>query len=149
MSTKIFQKIQEKENKRQKLLSSLLENKEMVRGSFCQIFVKCGRATCWCTKGKGHPHKRMSLREGGKNFSRAVPKEDHVWVEEMTNNFREYREKRRQLGKLENEIRKLLDQLEEKCVKKTKKGKSYLENLESNSEAEDKNSSGPPKKQKS
>jgi hypothetical protein len=148
MSTRILHKIEEKEIKRQELLSQIIESTEMVRGSFCQIFVKCGRKTCWCSKGKGHPHRRMSLRENGKNFSRAVPMEDHAWIEEKTNNFRDYRKKRRQLAKLEKEIKKLLDQHEEKCVEKTKKGKSYLEILDASSEAKYKKSSGPSKKPK-
>jgi hypothetical protein len=148
MSTKIFQKIKEKEKKRQELLSELIESQTMVRGSFCQIFVRCGREACWCNKEKGHPHKRMSMRENGRNFSRAVPIEDHAWIEEMTNNYRAYRKKRRHLIKLEQEIKELLDQYEEKCVKQTKKGKNYLEVNEAVSEAKSKKGSGIAKKQK-
>ena len=148
MSRKIFDKIQQKEKKRQELLSQLFENEEMVRGSFCQIFVRCGRAACKCSTGIGHPHRRMSLRENGKNYSRAVPREDHEWIEEKTLNYRNYRLKRRQLMKLENEIKKLIDQNEEDCVRKTKKGKSYLVISDTDSEPSSKKSSGTPKSAK-
>jgi uncharacterized protein DUF6788 len=149
MSRKIFEKIQQKEKERQELLSRLFENEEMVRGSFCQIFVKCGRAACKCSTGIGHPHKRMSLRENGKNFSRAVPREDHDWIEEKTMNYRNYRLKRRLLTKLESEIKKLIDQHEESCLKKTKKRKPYLEVFEANPEPNCKKGSGKAKNGKS
>jgi hypothetical protein len=126
MSTKILEKIKKKEEKRQALLSQLLKEKKMVRGSFCQIFVKCGKSPCWCINEKGHPHKRMSWHYKGKSYSRAVPKEDHQWIEEMTNNFREHRKMRKEIAKLENEIQKNLDQLEEYEIRKSIKGKKYL-----------------------
>jgi len=127
MSTQILKKIQDKDKKRQELLSQLVLERKMVKGSFCQIFVKCGSKKCWCYSVKGHPHKRMSLHENGKNYTRAVPVEDHEWMKEMTESYRKYRLMRRQMNKLENEIKRLLDQQEEKSLKRTKKGKAYLE----------------------
>ncbi|MBX9704287.1 MAG: hypothetical protein K2X39_09065 [Silvanigrellaceae bacterium] len=127
MSTKILDKIKKAENKRQDILLQLLEKKEMVRGSFCQIYVKCGNKNCACAIGKGHSHKRMSWHEKGKSFSRAVPKEDYDWIQQMTNNFREYRKMRKELLKIEAKIRDLLDLNEESVLKKSRKGKSYLE----------------------
>ena len=128
MSNEIIKKIREKETKRQKLMLSLLDRKEMVRGSFCQIHVKCGTKSCWCNaKRLGHPHKRMSLHEKGKSFSRAVPKEDYQWIEEMTNHFREFRKAKKEIVKLEKEIKVLLNEYEESILESTKKGRPYLE----------------------
>jgi hypothetical protein len=149
MSLKFLQKIQLIEKERQELISQLSIDWQMVKGSFCQIFVKCGRKACWCYQEKGHPHKRMSLHEYGKNYSRAVPAEDYEWVEKMTTNYRRYRLIRRQLSKLENEIKRLIDQHEEKILKKTKKGKTYLEIFEPVSEPSCEKSSGRAKKSKS
>lgn len=134
MSTQILKKVRKKENERLELLSQLFESKEMVNGSFCQIYVKCGKKNCKCFSGKGHPHKRMSLSENGKKFSRAVPAEDYEWIEEMTNNFRSYKLIRRKLAKIDLEIKVLLDRFEENCIKQTRKGKSYLNVLKTNSE---------------
>lgn len=142
MSTNILNKIQKADNERQKLLMKLFENKKMVRGTFCQIYVKCGKANCWCVNGKGHSHKRMSWHERGKSFSRAVPREDYEWIEQMTNHFREYRNTRKKIIKMETTIGELLDLYEEDILKKTRKGKSYLEVWESKvSEAKHKKSS--------
>lgn len=80
MSSTILKKIQAKEKIRSRLLSELFQLKEIVRGSFCKIKVKCGRNGCRCQKGEPHSHQRMSWREKGRDLSRAVPKEDHEWV---------------------------------------------------------------------
>ena len=127
MSRSIFKKIQEKEKKRLKLIPQLFELKKMVRGSFCEIYVKCGKKNCKCQKGEKHSHKRMSICENGQSYSRAVPKEEYSWIEEMTDNYRKFREMRRMIIKLEKEIKELINEYEDSVVKKTQKGKTYLE----------------------
>jgi len=101
MSTDMLKKIQENEKKRQKMIAELVGLKEMVRGSFCTIYVKCGKKYCRCNEGKLHPHQRMSLRENGKAFSRAVPKEEYEWITKMTGNYRQYQQLRKELNDLE------------------------------------------------
>lgn len=123
----MFKEIQKKEKKRQELVAELQSLDQMVWGSFCKIHVKCGKKTCRCQNGKLHPHHRMSWRENGKGISRAVPKEDREWVEEMTGNYRKFRGIRKEIVKLEDEIKSLLDEYEVKVVKKTRKGKPYLD----------------------
>ena len=125
MSSTIIKKIQIWEEKRLKIISDLLVERKMVRGSFCEIRIKCGK-NCRCNNGQGHTHKRMSLRENGKSFSRAVPREEYEWIQEMTDNYREYRALRKQLAKMDEEIFSLLDQYESVIVKRYKKGKAYL-----------------------
>lgn len=122
----MFKKIQETEKKRQQLISELFGLREMVRGSFCTIHVKCGKKYCRCQNGQLHPHQRMSLRENGKAYSRAVPKEEYEWITEMTENYRRFQQLRREIGELEKETKKLLDDYEQKAVNQTRKGKAYL-----------------------
>ena len=45
----------------------------------------------------------------------------------MTDNYKKFRELRRHLNEINEEIKALLDAYEEHCVKKTRKGKLYLE----------------------
>ncbi len=45
----------------------------------------------------------------------------------MTNNFREYRKIRKEIKKIDTKIEELLDQYEELILKKTRKGKAYLD----------------------
>ncbi len=123
----MLKKIQQKEKKRQQLMSELLDLKQMVWGSFCQIHVKCGKKHCRCQKGELHPHRRMSWREKGRGFSRAVPKEDFEWIEKMTENYRTFRNLRKEIAKLEKEIKELLNDYEKELVNQTRKGKLYLD----------------------
>lgn len=123
----MFKKIKLLEKKHQDVLSELASMKKMVWGSFCLIHVKCGKKYCHCATGKLHPHWRMSWKENGKAISRAVPKEEHPWIEKMTDNYKKFRELRRHLNEINEEIKALLDAYEEHCVKKTRKGKLYLE----------------------
>lgn len=127
MTNEILKKIKIKEKQLHKLLTKLLESNHMVWGSFCLIHVKCGNKYCQCKDGKLHPHRRMSWREDGRGLSRAVPKEEYDWIEEMTENYREFKKFRRELRNLEEELEGLLDTYEEIVVKKTRQGKAYLE----------------------
>jgi len=122
----MFEKIQEMEKKRQQLMLELFGLREMVRGSFCTIHVKCGKKYCRCQNGQLHPHQRMSLRENGKSFSRAVPKEEYEWIATMTGNYRRFQKLRKEIDALEEETKRLLDSYETHVVNQTKKGKSYL-----------------------
>ena len=126
MSITILKKIKENEKKRQELISRLTNGTAMVKGSFCQIHVKCGKKNCHCTTGKGHSHWRMSLKEGGTQFSRAVPPEDYEWISIMTANYQEFKNLRKEIQKLESKSKTLLDLYEGSRLKQSKKGKKYL-----------------------
>ncbi len=145
MSTDFLRKIEENENTRRNLIVDLIKVKKMVKGSFCQIHVKCGKKNCWCTTGKGHSHWRMSIKEKGKSFSRAVPPEEYDWIKEMTTNYREFKKLRKQIIELETETKNLLDSYESDCTKQSKKGKTYLETENGISEVKSKKVSETPK----
>lgn len=126
MSMTVLKKIKENEKQRQRLISHLTNGRPMVKGSFCQIHVKCGKKNCHCNTGKGHSHWRMSLKENGVQFSRAVPAEEYEWVSKTTASYREFKNLRKQLQEIENRCKKLLDLYEGICLKQSKKGKKYL-----------------------
>jgi hypothetical protein len=123
----MLRKLRALEKKRQSIMLELLSMNKMVWGSFCLIHVKCGTKGCQCATGKLHPHHRMSWRENGKDLSRAVPKEEYEWIEKMTGNYRKFKQLRKQLKELTGEMNTLLDTYVELVVKKTRKGKEYLE----------------------
>lgn len=127
MSRIIYKKILEIEKKRRDLIEKLFQIKEMVQGSFCLIHVRCGRSYCQCNRGKLHPHYRMSMRRNGKQISRAVPKKQHPWITDVTNNYREYRKIQKMLRLMDDEINELMDAYASEMVQKSSKGKRYLE----------------------
>jgi hypothetical protein len=68
----------------------------------------------------------MSMRRNGKQVSRAVPKEKHTWIAEMTNNFREYCKILKELNVIEDETKKLLNMHGKELIQKSSKDKPYL-----------------------
>lgn len=127
MSRSIYKNILGLEKKRRKLIEKLFQIEEMVQGSFCLIYVKCGRSYCQCNQGNLHPHHRMSMRRNGKQLSRAVPKEEHAWITTVTENYRKYRNIRKLLNSIEDEINELLDLHGNELVYKSSNAKAYLE----------------------
>jgi hypothetical protein len=134
MSRSNYENFLKLEKKRQKLITKLFSIKEMVQGSFCLIHVRCGKKRCQCNQGKLHPHYRMSMRRNGKQLSRAVPKEEHAWIAEMTDNYREYRRILKALNVIEQEAKELLNMHEQELIQKSSKDKSYLVIKTGNSE---------------
>ena len=58
----------------QRLLRELLRGRPHLRGSFHQVYTRCGKPNCWCAKAdKGHPHVRLTWSEAGNFVTRKVP----------------------------------------------------------------------------
>jgi hypothetical protein len=126
MSTKNIQSL---EKKRKSYLNELLHISSMIRGSYKESYCRCGKPTCWCSidkKSKGHPSHRISWTKNSKSKTKSIPKEDVEWIKEMTENYRKYRTIRTKLRDLNNELKVLLDNLEEEVIKKTEKLKYYF-----------------------
>ncbi len=116
------------EKKRQNIMSKLLDASRLLRGSYALVHTKCGRDNCWCKGAKsGHPHSRITWSEEGQGVTRKVPSEDQAWIQEVTGNYKDFRRLRREMTELEKQIKTSLDGFENDLVKKTRKGKSYLE----------------------
>jgi hypothetical protein len=121
-------KIKNAEKNRQSIISALLDVSSMLRGSYALVHTKCGRGNCWCNQEKeGHPHSRITWSEQGQGVTRKVPSEDIDWIQEVTSNYKDFRRLRRELLHLEDQIRRLLDAYESEVVRKTRKGRAYLQ----------------------
>ena len=122
MST--FKKI---EAQRSILLADLQRIEHMIRGTYVETHRKCGKSTCWCAKqNKGHPSYQISWTKDAKSRSKAIPKDDVPWIKKMTDNYRKWRTTRSNIRKLENELRILIDKLEDDIIKKTEKLRNYF-----------------------
>jgi hypothetical protein len=125
MST--FKTIKKIEKQRSLLLSELQSIANMIRGTYVGTHRKCGKSTCWCAKESiGHPSHQISWTKDAKSRSKAIPKDDIPWIKEMTGNYRKWRTIRSNIRKLENELRVLIDKLEDDIVKKTEKLRHYF-----------------------
>ena len=126
MSTK--KNIQMLEKKRESYLNELLKISNMVRGSYKESFCRCGKPNCWCSdkKSKGHSSHRISWTKNSKSKTKSIPKEEVEWIKEMTGNYRRYRKIRSKLQILNNDLKILLDNLEEEIIMHTEKLKNYF-----------------------
>ena len=125
MST--FKTLKKIEKQRSLLLSDLQRIEHMIRGTYVETHRKCGKPTCWCAnETKGHPSYQISWTKDAKSRSKAIPREDILWIKAMTGNYRKWRTIRSNIRKLEEELRKLIDKLEYDNIKKTEKLRKYF-----------------------
>jgi len=104
------------------LLDQLLQSPPLLRGSFRQVFTRCGKPNCWCAQAtQGHPHARLTWSEQGQLTTRKVPPEAVDRVRELTHNYRQFRSRRGQLLALELRLYQLLDGLEQALLTQAQK----------------------------
>lgn len=122
------------ENSINKILREMLGIKSMLSGSYNKVYCRCGKRNCWCYgKGQGkskdkvgHPFRRITWTEKGVSKTKAIPEKDVGWIKEMTENYRTFQKKRKEIQRLEENIRQLLEEYRTHIVKKTRKLKEYL-----------------------
>jgi hypothetical protein len=122
----IINQINEIEKKRRNLIKSLLKAKLMIRGKFGETTIKCGKPNCRCVSGQGHPYRRIYWTENSKPYTKTIHKKDVKWIKNATENYRKFRKSRQLLNAINEEFRKLLDQLENETISKTKKLTTYF-----------------------
>ena len=125
MST--FKTLKKIEKQRSLLLSELQSIRNMIRGTYVETHRKCGKSTCWCANESiGHPSHQISWTKDSKSRSKAIPREDILWIKEMTGNYRKWRTIRSNIRKSEDELRILIDKLEDDIIKNTEKLRKYF-----------------------
>lgn len=115
------------ENKRALLLLKLQKTEYMIRGTYVETYRKCGKQNCRCAKeNKGHPGHQISWTKDGKSRSKAIPKEDILWIKEMAGNYKKWRGIRTNLRKLEEEARSIINWVEDGIIQKTENLRKYF-----------------------
>ena len=101
-----------------RLLKQILRHRALLRGSFHQVYTRCGKANCWCAKAnKGHAHARLTWSEEGTMMTRKVGTAERPTVTKLTARYKQLCEQRRQLTELESQIQNHLDQHEAALIK--------------------------------
>lgn len=105
-----------------RLLKQILRSQRLLRGSFHEVYTRCGKPNCWCAKArKGHAHARLTWSEEGTMITRKVGMANRKTVVKLTGNYRKFIEQRRQLTALESQIQEHLDQYEKALIGETRK----------------------------
>ncbi len=108
------------------LLARILDTSAMVKGTFRQVYQRCGKPTCRCVDGQGHLSIRISWTEDAKSRTKAIPSADVAWVKSMTGNYKRFRKTRQRIRELNDKLNHLLDALEREILNKTNRQRKYL-----------------------
>src|ERR1051326_2545490 len=100
-----------------RLVRQILRHEQMLRGSFHQVYTRCGKENCWCAKAKkGHPHTRLTWTEEGLMVTRKVGASEQETVIKLTEAYKRFGDQRRELTALHQRIQDRLDDYEKAVV---------------------------------
>ena len=105
------------------LLGSVLARSPVFAASLYEHRSQCGRPLCKCAKGP-YRHRLwcVSFVEEGRSRTRVVPKAIRPEVEKLTGDYRRFRQARRELGELVEELLAKVDAVgKARCEEGTKR----------------------------
>lgn len=112
--SQIRQRIRRLEGSLGALLGQLLDERGALRrGSFVTLHRKCGKATCHCARGSGHPADYLSTRREGRTRLFYLSREIRAQVAEEAGRYRAFRQRRALLAKRMRSLLAGLDELAE------------------------------------
>lgn len=115
---KIQEKLRNHQKERQKLLRIFYRDEILVAGSYSEVFMRCGKATCRCHEEGGHFATRLSIWSSGKLKTKIVRIADREWVKKASDHYKSHKSALRDLKKLHAEELKILKRIaESKTVK--------------------------------
>lgn len=98
----------------------------MLPGAYKEVYCKCGKPNCWCYKEGGHLFRRITWSENGRSKTKAIPEDDIGWIKGLTDNYREFQKKRRQIKELEALLKELIGEHAKALIKKSRQQRNYL-----------------------
>jgi len=115
---KIQEQLRNRQKERQKLLRIFYRDEILIAGSYSEVFMRCGKATCRCHKEGGHFATRLSMWSSGKLKTKIVRVADREWVQKASVHYKSHKSVLRDLKKLHVEELKMLKRIVElKTVK--------------------------------
>ena len=98
----------------QRQLHELLPLRQLVKGSVYELHTRCGKPSCHCASQEGplHPSPVLSWSEHGKTRLRTLPPGERARYQQLTENYRRFRQGRAALVKLQRRMLATIDQLE-------------------------------------
>ena len=98
----------------QRQLDELLPLRQLVKGSVYQLQTRCGKPSCHCASQEGPLHSStvLSWSEHGKTRLRTLPAGERARFQQLTENYRRFRQARAALVKLQGRMLATIDRLE-------------------------------------
>jgi hypothetical protein len=112
-NSQLRQQLRQLEDSRAVHLKTILDMRGALRrGSLVTVNRKCGKDTCHCATGQGHPAKYLSVKQDGKTSMIYVPSSSELRVADEALRYRRYRQARAALAKLARQSLEIIDALE-------------------------------------
>lgn len=112
------------ERQRSELLRAITTIYPMIPGTYNEVDRKCGKSNCWCkSSALGHPLKRITWKERGVAYTKAVDDDDVEWAVEATGNLRKFRKMIASLEQIEIRLHEVLQEHAAKIIAKTREEK--------------------------
>jgi len=96
----------------QELLETFLAREPLLPGSLYTLRRRCGKPNCRCARGELHASTVLSYRGQGRPQNITPPAEKLAEVRKLTDAYRQFRQARTQLRRLQRQLLALLDRLE-------------------------------------
>ncbi len=78
-----------KERQIRSRLAQIVSQKGIIRAGIVKMTRRCGKANCWCAKGKGHVSYYLSMRDGLKRKMVYIPVAMEMEVREWVRSYKE------------------------------------------------------------
>jgi hypothetical protein len=95
-------------------LEELLPLRQLVKGSVYELQTRCGKPSCHCASEEGPRHTStvLSWSEKGRTRLRTLPAGERLRFQQLTEDYRRFRQARAALVKLHRRMLATIDQLE-------------------------------------
>jgi hypothetical protein len=102
------------EDQQRQLVETLMEIRELLKGSVYDLKTRCGKPSCHCAAPDGARHTTpvLSWSEKGKTQLRSLPAKEVDRTRRLTENYRQLRQTRTALVKLQRQTLTAIDRLE-------------------------------------
>lgn len=105
----------ELDQQHRQLVASLLEIRELLKGSVYELKTRCGKSSCHCATPDGARHAApvLSWSDRGKTQLRTLSAKEVERTRRLTDNYRRFRQARAALVKLQRRTLATIDRLEQ------------------------------------
>lgn len=104
----------ERQDQQRQLVETLMEIRELLKGSVYDLKTRCGKPSCRCAAPDGARHTTpvLSWSHQGKTQLRSLPAKEVDRTRRLTENYRQFRQTRTALVKLQRQTLTTIDRLE-------------------------------------
>lgn len=107
--SKARQQISQLGSTRKILETQIMNTSSLVKASYYERFIVCGKPNCKCTRGEKHgPFPWVTGGKGSEIVSTSVPAENVTKVKEMVQSYKDFRNAQREIKEINGEIDKLI-----------------------------------------